>query len=94
MNYQPEVKKPIGFVSWEGPTVAELWGVNLWRVTVNGKLDPILTNNIREIYRDRLVYRGPSEGYYGYRILVDLAEQMKGRMVFNPHPPIPADAIP
>jgi hypothetical protein len=87
------VEKPIGQASWLGPTVAELWGFNEWKVRVNGVDDPILARNLKAIYADRLVYGGPSHGYYGYAILKDLAEQMGGTFRFNEPPMEPEGAI-
>ncbi len=78
----------IGFASWQGPTVAELWGVNRWVAKTNGIRDPQLEKNLTGLYADRIVYSGPSDGFYGYAVLKDLAEQMDGRFQFNIPPPV------
>jgi hypothetical protein len=77
----------LGYASWQGPTVAELWGVNVWVAKVNGNRDPVLEKNLTNLYADRTVYGGPSDGFYGYSVLRDLAEQMGGRFRFNTPPP-------
>jgi hypothetical protein len=80
--------KVIGMASWQGPTVAELWGFNVWVARVNGVQDTQLERNLTSLYADRIVYGGPSDGFYGYAILKDLAEQMGGRFRFiEPDPP-------
>jgi hypothetical protein len=90
MNTPPRL---IGFASWQGPVVAELWGRNVWRVKVNGKDDPVMTRNITGLYSDRLVYGGPGDGYYGFSVLDDLAKQMNGRFTYyGPPVTIPPDS--
>jgi hypothetical protein len=42
---------------------------------------------LTNLYADRTVYGGPSDGFYGYSVLRDLAEQMGGRFRFNTPPP-------
>jgi hypothetical protein len=76
--------KLIGFTSWQGPTVAQLWGFNQWLVKVNGERDTRTERNLAAIYADRLVYDGPSDGFYGYKVLADLAKEMDGRFTFYP----------
>lgn len=83
----------IGFASWQGPTVAELWGVNVWVAKVDGKRDPALERNLRNLYDDRIVYSGPSDGFYGFDVLKDLADQMGGRFRFNEPPQTGGDVI-
>lgn len=82
----------IGFASWQGPTVAELWGTNVWKVKVAGIPDPVLARNLTNVYADRIVYSGPSDGFYGFAILRDLAEQMGGRFRFY-EPPSPQGEV-
>lgn len=77
----------IGYASWQGPTVAELWGDNVWVCRVAGVPDATLERNLTALYADRVVYDGPSNGYYGFSVLRDLAEQMGGRFSFNMPPP-------
>lgn len=73
-----------GYATWNnGETIASLVGENEWLVTVNGERDVILERNIKEIYADRLVYRGPSDGFYGAAVLEDLANSMGGTFVYN-----------
>lgn len=79
----------IGFASWQGPTVATLVGFNTWKVQVNGKDDPVMARNLTSLYSDRAVYGGPHDGFYGYAVLRDLAQQMGGRFQFNMPPPEP-----
>jgi hypothetical protein len=76
--------KLIGFASWQGPIVAQLWGHNRWTVKVNGKEDTTRARNLKALYTDRLVYGGPGDGFYGYAVLEDLAQQMGGRFTFYP----------
>lgn len=83
----------IGFASWQGPTVAELWGVNVWVAKVNGKRDPQLEQNLTTLYADRILYSNPSDGHYGFAVLKDLAEQMGGRFRFNEPPSPQGDVI-
>ncbi len=80
------MRKPIGTATYAGGgIVAELLGVDEWRVTVAGKDDPGMARNLTAIYRD--AYGGPSDGYYGQRILRDLAERMGGTYTFRDLPP-------
>lgn len=74
----------IGKATWhKGNSVAELIGLNVWRVTVNGERDYRTERNLTAIYRDRLVYGGPSDGYYGYTVLKDVARMFNGEFSFN-----------
>jgi hypothetical protein len=74
--------KPIGYAEW-GNVRAELWGVNVWRAWRGGKPDAELVRRLATIYEDREVYRGPSDGFYGFAVLRDLADQMGGTFKFN-----------
>jgi hypothetical protein len=77
-----------GTVSWQGPTVAELWDENVWKVRINGEPDPLLERNLTILYADRILYGGPSDGFYGYAILRDLANMMGGRFRFIKPPDV------
>ena len=83
----------IGVVSWQGPTVAELWGMNVWKARVNGIRDPQLEANLKALYEDRMVYSGPWDGYYGFSVLKDLSEQMGGRFRFLGSQPTEDDRV-
>ena len=85
--------KPLGFVSFaDGIILAELFGVDDWRVTVAGKDSPGMARSLAALYEDS--YRGPQDGYYGQLILKDLAKRMGGVDSFDQPRPAPFDVIP
>lgn len=71
----------IGHVTW-GHFRAELIGVDEWRVTAGGREWPAMARALQMIYAND--YGGPADGYYGQRILRDLATRMKGDYQFYP----------
>ncbi len=87
-----EPQTPVGKVTYAGGgIIAELLGLDEWRVTVEGKDSPAMARSLADLYRDH--YQGPQDGYYGQRILNDLAERMNGTAEFYDEEPLDPDVV-
>ncbi len=78
------MSEPIGHVTWGAACRAELLTRDTWRVTIGGVEQPDMARAFGDLYRD--AYKGPSDGFYGYGILEDLARLMDGTFVFHQPP--------
>jgi hypothetical protein len=72
--------------------LAELLAGGTWRVTSHGQAFPNVARNLAAYYDDEW-YDGPSDGYYGERILQDLAARIGGKMTFVTQAPVPDGAL-
>jgi hypothetical protein len=93
MNRPDDPTEPLGWVSYAGGMIlAELLGVDRWRVTVGGVDDPAKAATLVARYRG--AYQGPADGYYGQTILRDLAALTGGVSWFDQPSPLPYGSIP
>jgi hypothetical protein len=86
------MKEPIGRVLYfNGSIIAELWGVDDWKVIVHGKEHPGMARGLTALYAD--TYLGPADGHYGQLILKDLAERTGGTMTIMDFPRSDIDEV-
>jgi hypothetical protein len=87
-----QLNRLIGSVRFPGGLLAELLAGKTWRVTGNGQDFPDVARNLGFIYAHGW-YDGPSDGYYGHRILTDLAASVGGKMTWIQPAPVPDGAV-
>lgn len=81
----------VGSVTWDGPTVAELFAGGSWRVTRLGDEDrPDVAANLAGWYAE---WDHTATYHYGQGILPDLARRMGGTHVFHRPPPAGPDEV-
>jgi hypothetical protein len=87
-----QLNRLIGSVRFPSGTLAELLAGGTWRVTSHGQELPNVARNLAAFYDDDW-YDGPSDGYYGHRILKDLAASVGGEMTWIQPAPVPDGAL-
>jgi len=75
----------IGRVVWGDPQrIASLFSDGSWTFTIAGEPVPAMALGLRGMFLDE--YAGPSDGFYGHKMLAELAEKNDGAVILDDQP--------